>query len=132
MRSVRSGRPSRFRSCSIKASGSRIPVTTTSIAMPPDPMLRRIFKQAIDLRLVARRPQFRRNTVRVGFALMAGLAGGAPAQSTNVRSPNTGARANTVFDVTVGASRSDNVRRTATDEVEDTLASIGLISDVAH
>jgi hypothetical protein len=37
-----------------------------------------------------------------------------------------------VLDLTAGARRSDNVRRTATNEVEDTLMTVGLVADIAR
>ena len=39
---------------------------------------------------------------------------------------------NHVLDITAGATRSDNVRRTPDNEIDDTLATIGLLADIAR
>ena len=70
---------------------------------------------------------------RIALALAANIAVAwcAQAQSNN-EYDNASTATNTVLDLKVGATRSDNVRRTADNEVEDTLATIGLVADIAR
>ena len=64
------------------------------------------------------------------LALSAAVPVLARAQANADEPVSTASATSTVLDMTLGATRSDNVRRTATNEVEDTLATIGLVADV--
>jgi len=70
--------------------------------------------------------------VALGLALSAAVPVLARAQANTDEPVSTTRGTSTVLDMTLGAMRSDNVRRTADNEVEDTLATVGLVADVSR
>ena len=80
-------------------------------------------------------PVFRSDTrwLAACVALAAGLPGLVYAQASEPeRDVEAAIPVDHVLDLTAGARRSDNVRRTATNEVEDTLMTVGLVADIAR
>src|SRR5262245_47500549 len=122
MLSSRWGRPSRCRSCSTRAPERYSRGTTTPPRMRQDPVLRKKLPVAFSMPSLRGASPFMRLLYLSGLIWCAFYPVGAHAQPSKTELVSSSRATPAVLDVTLAATRSDNVRRTANDEESDTLA----------